>query len=69
MIKTEVVNIRYALVNHPKLWSSFRVNPDGSVLEWKVSDENVDGWWSWYDECDHYYDEIKQAGLEVLENV
>ena len=68
MITSKVVNIRYAIVYHPKLWTDFRVNPDGRVLEWKDSDDNIDGWWSWCDECDPYYEEIKQSGLEALEN-
>jgi hypothetical protein len=68
MIKSKVVNIRYATVQHPKFWDDFRVSPDGRVLKWKVSDDNIDGWWSSYDECDPYYEEIKQSGLEALEN-
>ncbi len=68
IINTKVVNIRYAIVNHTKLWADFRVYPDGRVLKWKVSDDNIDGWWSSCDECDPYYEEIKQSGLEALEN-
>lgn len=67
MINTTVVNVRYAIVNHPKMWSDFKVYPNGIVEEWKVSDDNVDGWWSYYDEYEHYYNEIKQAGLKALE--
>jgi len=68
MITTKIVNIRYALVSHPYWWCDFRVYPDGGVQVWKVSDYNVDGWWSEYDEYEPNYDEIKQAGLEALKN-
>jgi hypothetical protein len=29
---------------------------------------NIDGWWSRYTDCEDYYEEVKQAGLEALEN-
>jgi len=68
MIAAKVVTIRYATVQHPKFWDDFRVYPNGDVYIWKVSDYNIDGWWSRYTDCEDYYEEVKQAGLEALEN-
>lgn len=68
MITAKVTSIRFATVHHPKSWYDFRVYPNGDVYMWKVSDDNVEGWWSCYTDCEDYFEEIQQAGLEALEN-
>ena len=40
--------------------------PNGHVEKWAVTDDNVDGFWSYMSEFDNGYDEIKAAGLAVL---
>jgi hypothetical protein len=53
-------------------FGSYGFDPRESTVEylWELidSDDNIDGWWSSCDECDPYYEEIKQSGLEALEN-
>lgn len=46
---------------------NYRVEPNGTVLIWEVNDENVKGNWNWMEKSENGYDEIKQAGLVVLE--
>lgn len=45
----------------------YKVWPDGQVDKWAVDDENQNGHWAWMSEYDNGYDEIRQAGLTVLE--
>ena len=44
----------------------YKVWENGAVEKWVVSDDNVDGFWSCMSDCDYGYDEIKEAGLQVL---
>jgi hypothetical protein len=46
----------------------FRVHPNSVVEEWIVDDENYNGYWSQMSDCEDCYDEIKKAGLAVLED-
>lgn len=55
----------YARVNDDS-WD-YRVWPSGQVEMWSVDDENVEGHWILMNETDSRYDEIRQAGLDVLE--
>jgi hypothetical protein len=45
----------------------YKVTPSGTVLVWAVGDSHEDGYWTWMSNCDTGYDEIKQAGLAVLQ--
>lgn len=64
MISAKKVVVVYADVTYNG-WD-YKVYPSGVVEKWAVSDDNVDGFWSWMSEYDNGYDEIKAAGLEVL---
>jgi phosphosulfolactate synthase (CoM biosynthesis protein A) len=66
-IKAKVIKDIYARVYHPKSWRDFKVYSTGIVEQWIVSDDNVDGFWSYYDSYEPYYEEIRQAGLKALE--
>lgn len=65
MIYAEKVVVIYAQVCYNG-WD-YKVWPDGQVEQWVVNDDNIEGFWSWMSDCDNGYDEIKKAGLAVLE--
>jgi hypothetical protein len=62
-IKAKKEVITYASVLIPGLWMDFRVWGNGVVEKWVPAE--VSGWETYFD-WEDYYDEVKQAGLEVL---
>ena len=62
-IRAEKKVVTYALVEIPGFWLEFRVWENGTVEIW---DPDMFGHWETYESWREYYDEVKQAGLEVL---
>jgi hypothetical protein len=47
----------------------YRVYPNGLVMIWETNDDNQNGDYTWMSEADDGYEEIKAAGLKVLNEV
>jgi hypothetical protein len=62
-IRAEKKVVTYALVDIPEHWVSFRVWENGVVEKWVPAETSG---WETYFAWEEYYDEVKQAGLEVL---
>lgn len=44
----------------------YKVWPNHNVEKWVVTDDNVDGVWSWMSPYDDGYEDVLNAGLDVL---
>ena len=62
-IKAKKEVITYASVSIPRVWMDFRVWENGVVEKWVPAETSG---WETYFAWEEYYDEVKQAGLEVL---
>ena len=56
----------YAEVYSRSMGADFRVWPQGRVEIWKVSDENIEGYWDTYPDYEDCYEEILAAGMDVF---